>query len=181
LIPLPQKANSSCEDGVRLQIFQQSDDVRVSDPLAFPLMPIARIGSDQLVFGLGFLKLGRDLVDRALQRVMQQLSSTGERRLAGRCTHFFRAEKKSRSPKSATPFELAPGLCRRVGQRVWWRIDCGFGDDDAWLAFNCCDPCTVYGEVEQVSTAIERESIVKKAKIEEKWFDRALQSITGRM
>jgi hypothetical protein len=39
----------------------------------------------------------------------------------------------------------------------------------------------VYGEVEQVSTAIERESIVKKAKIEEKWFDRALQSITGRM
>jgi hypothetical protein len=69
---LPQKANSSCEDGVRLQIFQQSNDVRVSDHLAFPLMPIARIGGHELAFGLGFLKPGRDLVDRALQRALQQ-------------------------------------------------------------------------------------------------------------
>jgi hypothetical protein len=35
-------------------------------------MPIARIGGHELVFGLGFVKPGRDLVDRALQRALQQ-------------------------------------------------------------------------------------------------------------
>jgi hypothetical protein len=49
-----------------------------------------------------------------------------------------------------------------IRQRVWWRRYRGFGDDGACFAFTCCDPCTVYGEVGQVSTYIERERIVEK-------------------
>jgi hypothetical protein len=66
-----------------------------------------------------------------------------------------------------------------VGQRVWWRIDRGFGDDDAWLAFTCCDPCTVYGEVEQVSTAIGRKSIVKKEESEKETMRQGIAKHNG--
>jgi hypothetical protein len=41
-------------------------------------------------------------------------------------------------------------------------VYCEFGDDAAYFALTCCDPCTVYGEVGDVSTAIEIEKIAEK-------------------
>jgi hypothetical protein len=98
--------------------------------------------------------------------------------LVQRRTHLFYAERNLGRKRVRANLELRRDSRRQIRQRAWWRRYRGFGDDGAWFAFTCCDPCTVYGEVDEVSRHIEIERTVEEKESE---TGRALQTVTVSM
>jgi hypothetical protein len=71
--PFTSRTASGYQDGARFQAFEQGDGIGVGDHLTFPFVPFAGLGSDGVVFVLGFFKFSSDSVNGIVQGAAPQV------------------------------------------------------------------------------------------------------------